>query len=201
MKKLDVPYIDQTGGGAFTGCESVTAVMLLQYLGCDISIYDFIDNYLEKEPFTERDGVLYGPSPYEKFVGDPYDREAMGCYAPVIQKAMQRVLGDGYRVLDETGSDIEYLLRSYIDRDMPVALWATIDLRDIIVGPSWTLRDSGESFTWLSNEHCMLLVGYDDEHYIFNDPWNNNGIVAYDKATVEDRYIKQHRQAVTVIEI
>ncbi len=201
MKKLDVPYIDQTGGGAFTGCESVTAVMLLQYLGCDISIYDFIDNYLEKEPFTERDGVLYGPSPYEKFVGDPYDREAMGCYAPVIQKAMQRVLGDGYRVLDETGSDIEYLLRSYIDRDMPVVLWATIDLRDIIVGPSWTLRDSGESFTWLSNEHCMLLVGYDDEHYIFNDPWNNNGIVAYDKATVEDRYIKQHRQAVTVIEI
>ncbi len=199
MKKIDVPYIDQTGGGAFTGCESVTAVMLLQYLGCDISIYDFIDNYLEKEPFTERDGVLYGPSPYEKFAGDPYDREAMGCYAPVIQKAMQRVLGDGFRVLDETGSDIGYLLRSYIDRDMPVALWATIDLRDIIVGPCWTLSDSGESFTWLSNEHCMLLVGYDDEHYIFNDPWNNNGIVAYDRATVEDRYIKQHRQAVTVV--
>lgn len=199
MKKIDVPYIDQTGGGAFTGCESVTAVMLLQYLGCDISIYDFIDNYLEKEPFTERDGVLYGPSPYEKFAGDPYDREAMGCYAPVIQKAMQRVLGDGFRVLDETGSDIGYLLRSYIDRDMPVALWATIDLRDIIVGPCWTLSDSGESFTWLSNEHCMLLVGYDDEHYIFNDPWSNNGIVAYDRATVEDRYIKQHRQAVTVV--
>ncbi len=199
MKKLDVPYIDQTGGGAFTGCESVTAVMLLQYLGCDISIYDFIDNYLEKETFTERDGVMYGPSPYEKFAGDPYDREAMGCYAPVIQKAMQRVLGDGFRVLDETGSDIAYLLRSYIDRDMPVALWATIDLRDIIVGPCWTLSDSGESFTWLSNEHCMLLVGYDDEHYIFNDPWNNNGIVAYDRATVEDRYIKQHRQAVTVV--
>ncbi len=199
MKKIDVPYIDQTGGGAFTGCESVTAVMLLQYLGCNISIYDFIDNYLEKEPFTERDGVMYGPSPYEKFAGDPYDREAMGCYAPVIQKAMQRVLGDGFRVLDETGSDIGYLLRSYIDRDMPVALWATIDLREIIVGPCWTLSDSGESFTWLSNEHCMLLVGYDDEHYIFNDPWNNNGIVAYDRATVEDRYIKQHRQAVTVV--
>ncbi len=198
MKKIDVPYIDQTGGGAFTGCESVTAVMLLQYLGCDISIYDFIDNYLDKEPFTERGGVLYGPSPYEKFVGDPYDREAMGCYAPVIQRSMQRVLGDGYRVIDETGSDIEYLLHSYIDMDMPVALWATIDLRDIIVGPCWTLRDTGERFTWLSNEHCMLLVGYDDEHYIFNDPWNNNGIVAYDRATVEDRYIKQHKQAVAV---
>ncbi len=201
MKKIDVPYIDQTGGGAFTGCESVTAVMLLQYLGCDISIYDFIDNYLEKEPFTERDGVLYGPSPYEKFVGDPYDKDAMGCYAPVIQRSMQRVLGDAYRVIDETGSGIEYLLRRYIDRDMPVALWATIDLRDIIVGPSWTIGDTGERFTWLSNEHCMLLVGYDDEHYIFNDPWNNNGIAAYDRATVEDRYIKQHKQAVAVIKV
>ena len=77
MKRIDVPYIDQTGGGALTGCESVTAVMFLQYLGCDISIYDFIDHYLEKEDFTEIGGVLYGPSPYDKFVGNPYDKDAM----------------------------------------------------------------------------------------------------------------------------
>ena len=75
----------------------------------------------------------------------------------------------------------------------------TVDLRDIIVGPCWKLKDSGEDFTWLSNEHCMLLVGYDETHYLFNDPWNNNGVIAYDRATVEDRYQKQHMQAVSVV--
>ena len=198
MKKIDVPYIDQTGGGAFTGCESVTAVMLLQYLGIDISIYDFIDNYLDKEPFETRDGILYGPNPYEVFVGDPYDTEAMGCYAPVIKNSLERILGDNYEVIDETGCDLPALVEKYIDSGMPLIVWATIDLKDIIVGPVWKL-DSGEDFTWLSNEHCMLLVGYDDEHYIFNDPWQNNGVIAYDKNTVLDRYKKQHSQAVGLI--
>lgn len=199
MKKIDVPYIDQTGGGAFTGCESVTAVMLLQYLGIDISIYDFIDNYLDKEPFETRDGILYGPNPYEVFVGDPYDTEAMGCYAPVIKNSLERILGDNYEVIDETGCDLPALVEKYIDSGMPLIVWATIDLKDIIVGPVWRLKDSGEEFTWLSNEHCMLLVGYDDEHYIFNDPWKNNGVIAYDKKAVIDRYKKQHSQAVGVI--
>ena len=198
MKKIEVPYIDQTGGGAFTGCESVTAVMLLQYLGYDMSIYEFIDNYLDKAPFEMRDGVLYGPSPYEVFAGDPYDKEAMGCYAPVIKNSLERILGDKYEVIDETGSDLPALVEKYVDKGMPLITWATIDLRDIIVGPVWKLY-SGEDFTWLSNEHCMLLVGYDDDNYIFNDPWNNNGVIAYDKKTVIDRYKKQHSQAIGII--
>lgn len=198
MKIINVPYIDQTGGGAFTGCESVTAVMLLNHLGIDISIYDFIDNYLDKQPFETHDGVLYGPNPYEVFAGDPYDKEAMGCYAPVIKNSLERILDKAYEVIDETGSELPALVEKYIDNGMPLIVWATIDLRDIIVGPVWKISN-GEDFTWLSNEHCMLLVGYDDEHYIFNDPWNNNGIIAYDKNTVLDRYAKQHSQAIGVI--
>lgn len=45
----------------------------------------------------------------------------------------------------------------------------------------------------------MLLVGYDETSYLFNDPWNHNGVIAYNKATVEDRYKKQHMQAVSVV--
>ena len=36
-KIISVPYLDQTDA-ASTGCESVTAVMLLKYLGVDIGI-------------------------------------------------------------------------------------------------------------------------------------------------------------------
>lgn len=199
MKIINVPYIDQTGGGAFTGCESVTAVMLLNFLGYDLSIYDFIDKFLDKEPFEMRDGVLCGPDPYEAFAGNPYDAEAMGCYAPVIKNSLEKIIGEEYEVIDESGGELPALCEKYIDRGMPLIVWATIDLKDIVVGPVWKLRKNGQDFTWLSNEHCMLLVGYDDENYIFNDPWNNNGIIAYDKNTVIDRYEKQHSQAIGLI--
>ena len=207
MKFIDVPYIDQTGGGAFTGCESVSTVMLLNYLGIDMSIYEFIDNYLDKEPFKEEGGVLYGPDPWKVFAGNPYDKESMGCYAPVIVNSLRKVFSENsevkekglrYEVTDETGSSMEELCRKYIDNGMPVIIWATIDMKEYIKGPYWKLYENGEDFMWRSNEHCLLLVGYDDENYILNDPWNNNGIVHHEKSLVEDRYASQYSQAVGI---
>ena len=65
-------------------------------------------------------------------------------------------------------------------------------------GPSWKLLDTGEIFTWISNEHCMLMVGYDEEGYYFNDPYDGNGVIRYPKDVVKDRYQAQHMQAVAV---
>ena len=61
------------------------------------------------------------------------------------------------------------------------------------------LLDTGETFTWISNEHCMLLVGYDEDSYYFNDPYENNGCIRYPKTVVEDRHKAQHMQAVGVV--
>ena len=113
-KIINVPYLDQSNA-APTGCESVTAVMLLQYLGVDIGINEFIDKYLDKAPFEQRSGELYGPDPRECFAGDPYDPEAMGCYAPVIKKALERVIGEKYEVIDETGREIDELVASGVE--------------------------------------------------------------------------------------
>lgn len=198
MRKLiDVPYIDQSVRYP-TGCESVSTVMLLQYLGCDITVDEFIENYLDKQDFEERDGVLYGPNPYKYFVGSPYDDESFGCYASVICDSLRKVLGDTYEIIDETGKEIEELIETYIDNDMPVVFWACINMREPIVGPFWKLLENGEDFTWISNEHCMLLVGYDEENYYFNDPYENNGVFGYPRATVKDRHAAQHMQAVGV---
>lgn len=197
-KHIKVPYLDQSKA-APTGCESVSCVMLLNWLGVDISIRDFIDHYLDKADFQWRDGVLYGPDPRECFAGDPYDPEAMGCYAPVIRRSLERLVGDRFEVIDETGTDIETLVRRYIDGEgLPVLLWTTIDLKPYIEGPSWRLLRDGSEFVWRSNEHCVLLVGYDDEHYILNDPWNNNGVVFCDKALVQTRHAEQHSQSVAL---
>lgn len=195
---IQAPYIDQSGAYP-TGCESVSAVMLLQFLGVDITVDEFIEKYLEKQDFEERDGELFGPDPREYFCGSPYDEDSFGCYAPVIAGAMKRVLGGTYTVKDESGTDTAELIRLYIDKGMPVVYWACINMREPVIGPQWKLLDTGQIFTWVSNEHCMLLVGYDGEGYYFNDPYNNNGLIHYPKEVVEERHRAQHMQAVGVL--
>lgn len=198
MKHLiDVPYLDQTKD-APTGCESVSAVMLLRYLGMDIDIRTFIDDYLPKGDFETIDGELYAPNPNDVFVGDPYRDDAMGCYAPVMTRVLSGMLGQEYEVTNETGAGIDALIEKYVDHGMPVLLWITINLREYIEGPSWKLIGSGETFTWRSNEHCLLLVGYDEEHYIFNDPWENRGVIACDKQLARKRHAEQYEMAVGV---
>lgn len=199
MKQIKVPYIDQTNEWP-TGCESVSTVMLLQYLGVDISVRQFVDRYLEKEPLFEKDGKLYGADPRRVFVGDPADGRSMGCYAPVIKKALGRVLQEkrDWEAVDLSGTSTKELLRDYIDCDMPVIYWTSIDLKETYAGPEWIVADTGEIFEWRSNEHCMLLVGYDEENYYFNDPWHNHGTIGYEKKLAEKRHKEQYGMAVSV---
>lgn len=199
-KIIKVPYIDQTEEWP-TGCESVSAVMLLQYLGEDISVKQFVELYLEKAPLFEKAGKLYGGDPWKVFVGDPADDQSMGCYAPVIKKALEKVTGEQrklWKPVDLTGVPMETLLREYIDNDTPVIFWASIDLKETYAGPEWIVADTGELFEWRSNEHCMLLVGYDEKNYYFNDPWHNHGMIGYEKKLVEKRHAEQYAMAVSV---
>lgn len=197
MKLISVPYISQSPGYP-TGCESVSAVMLLRYLGYGMSVDDFISRHLRQEDFEEREGALYGPDPRKVFCGSPYREDSFGCYAPVIREALERILGEDYVVKDETGTPMEELLASYIDADMPVVFWACIDMKEPVVGPAWRLKENGEIFTWISNEHCLLLVGYDEEKYYFNDPHNGNGVIGYPKELTEDRHRAQYSMAVGI---
>jgi uncharacterized protein YvpB len=160
---------------------------------------DFIEQYLEQRPFEIREnGQLYGADPREAFCGSPYDPDSFGCYAPVIVKALKNFLGDAFEVLDETGTPMEELLTRYLDQGMPVIFWACIDMKEPVIGPGWKLLDTGEDFTWISNEHCLLLVGYDETGYFFNDPHNNHGLIHYPKELVEARHNAQYSMAVSV---
>lgn len=197
MYKIQVPYIDQSVKYP-TGCESVSAVMLLQYLGYEISVDEFISKYLECRDMEIREGVLYGPDPNECFCGSPYDEDSYGIYAGGLKKALDKAAGDRYCFEDESGTPIEELLRKYIDQDMPVIFWACINMRKEIPGPEWKLLDTGERFLWTSNEHCMLLIGYDEENYYFNDPYDNNGVIGYSKQLVEKRHSAQHSMALGI---
>ena len=199
--KVQVPCIDQTERWP-TGCESVSAVMLLHSLGIEIEVDDFIGRYLTCHPLIRRGEQLTGPDPRRFFAGSPYDPDAMGCYAPVIKDALRRCLderedAEGWAVEDLTGVSMERICAEYLDRGRAVVFWACIDMKEPVSGPSWTLEGTGETFTWISNEHCMLLVGYDDACYYFNDPWNHHGLIGYERKLVEERHLAQHAMAVT----
>lgn len=202
MPKLEVPYISQKGAYP-TGCESVSAVMLLHFLHIDISVEAFIDDYIPKKALQTVNGVLNGADPRQHFVGSPYDEDAFGCYAPVICKALRGVLQDKglqnrYTVVDETGVGLNRLCEKYIDRGFPLLTWTCIDMREPVIGPVWML-ENGEEFTWISNEHCMVLSGYDAKGYVFHDPYNGNGVVYHTKALCDSRYAAQHSQAVGIL--
>lgn len=202
MKLIEAPYLDQRGRYP-TGCESVTAVMLLRCLGAAIDVDEFIRRYLPVAAFERRGGELWGPDPREVFCGSPYDADGMGCYAPVIRRALAAALADAglgnrFEAVDETGTPMGELCRRCIDRDLPVALWACIDMRPPVPGPRWRLLGSGEDFEWVSNEHCLLLVGYDEQGYYFNDPHANNGLAYYPGELTEQRHAAQHSMAVGV---
>ena len=153
MRKIQVPYIDQSIKYP-TGCESVSAVMLLKYLGYEITVDEFIQNCLKCREMEIRDGVLYGPDPNKFFCGSPYDEESYGIYARGLQKALAKAAGDHYEFPDETGTSTETLLKKYIDQDMPVVFWACINMRKEIPGPEWKLLDTGERFCWT----CLLYT-------------------------------------------
>lgn len=197
-KLISVPYISQAGEYP-TGCEVVSTSMLLKYYGYDISVDEFIDDYLESSFLEEVNGKLYGPNPNEAFVGDPRSVYSYGCYAPVIVNSLNKILRKEHWVKNTTGSEFSELIENYIDKDIPVLVWTSLNLLPTESGAEWYLRESGEKFQWISNEHCMVLVGYDKDKYYFNDPYEGNGVVGYDKKLVEKRFKELGDQSVVIL--
>ena len=168
---LNVPYINQRMDYP-TGCESVSAVMALQYAGVDITVDTFIDDCLDtgERPAYE-DGVRYGCDPWEAFPGDPRSSSGYGCFSPVIERALRRAVGtQPYTVESLNGLTLDELCGRYVQKGVPVIVWATIDMAAPKPGSTWIVRDTGRLIQWMTPMHCLLLVGYDEKNYYFNDP-------------------------------
>lgn len=193
----NVPLISQLPAYP-TGCEAVSTVMALRYAGYPISVEEFIDDYLPtSRHFYMENGKHFGPSPYEHFIGSPRSSASYGCMAPVIEKALCAYIEDDDRMKNVTNTSIADLCAQYVDNDIPVIMWVTMNMRETNPVNSWYLSD-GTRFTWPGNEHCMLLVGYDDTQYYFNDPYTGK-LVAYDKTLTQDRFAELGRQALVVL--
>ena len=92
---------------------------------------------------------------------------------------------------------MDELCGRYVQKGVPVIVWATIDMAAPKPGSTWIVRDTGRLIQWMTPMHCLLLVGYDEKNYYFNDPWRE-AAVAYPRGDCTVAYDGFGRQAVVV---
>jgi uncharacterized protein YvpB len=201
---LDVPFIDQRTLYP-TGCESVSTTTVLQYYGIDITVDDFIDNHLAKAEleiigYKKGNAILSSLHPNEAFIGNPKSSSGLGCYENTITNAIDSVLEEKnlteyFRV--ESHRDLtQEDLQNYIDKDVPIIVWATQNMVPSVEGISWYLTGTDTLFQYMKNEHCLVIIGYDNENFYFND--SLVGRIAYPKTLFLERYTQMGTRAVTV---
>ena len=199
-KLIDVPYINQKKNYP-TGCEPISAVMALRHLGYKISGKYFITHFLSvaPAPFVDEAGKSMGYDPREYFLGNPFSENGWGCMAPVIEKALIKCIDHSkHEIKNLTGTPLNEL-KSYIDRDIPVIIWGTQGMAPTRVSRTWAVVGTEGTYTWISPNHCLLLVGYDDTGYYFNDPLTHKNC-RYPADIVNNRYISNGMQAIVITE-
>ncbi len=189
--QLEVPYLSQEDLLP-TGCELISGMMVLKYYGITPTVLEVTDaTYCVN--LAEKDGKLCGPHPTQAFIGSPWDPTSFGCFPPVVVEMMNFFLPEELVAVDTTGTDLQTLAETYLPQEKPVLVWATISMLEHFPNISWYLADEDgnpteEHYAWQANEHCLVLVGYDETHYYFNDPYKSRGLVSYKKSLVEERF-------------
>ncbi len=176
-----------------TGCEATALTIVLNHLGYDVDKCTVVDEYLPK---TTRQYSLN-----THFIGNPYSKSGLGCYAPVIKTTAERYLkaaGGNQQVRNITGASAHELYRHVADGN-PVICWTTIAMLDTYVSYTWIAEDTGESVDFYINEHATVLAGYDmnKKTVTLNDPWK--GKITYSMDLFEKRYSQLGKQAVLIV--
>lgn len=192
---IQVPLLSQKECGYVTGCELVSAAMVLQYYGEDITPQQIYEAIEKVDTPLNAQGI--GVSPQKYFIGNPQKRSGYGCYAEPLINAINKLLQRERYAVNIRDTDLGTIERTYLSQGTPVILWATIQMKDAKPGSQWTLED-GSQFQWLAGEHCLVLVGADENYYYFNDPDYGNGVIGYEKQLVEQRYNEMGRQAIVI---
>lgn len=117
----------------------------------------------------------------------------------IVRAAKQVLSGTDSQVKNLTGAGLETLCREYVSQDIPVIIWATIDMQAWTNTITWEDEVKGDTVTFYTAEHCLVLIGFDEEHYYFSDPASESEITGYDRESVEAAYEKLGKQAAAIV--
>jgi uncharacterized protein YvpB len=179
---LDVPLVCQLPELGY-GCELTSLTMLLQYHGIKIDKLKVAENApRDSTPlFTnpENHAICVWGNPAIGYVGD-ITAKGLGYTidpAPVVDYLKQTY---NIKARDLTGiraQDLKICLRL----GYPVMVWTTYDFTVNAKPKRW--QDSHGN--WINadfNMHCVVLTGYDNYNFYYNDPLRNkkNAVVNQD---------------------
>lgn len=166
-----VPYLNQITLGYPTGCEAVSATMVLKYKGYNVSVKNIIDNTKTgTKKYQGEDGVWRGANPFNAFVGSPslgLGKGSYGVFAGPIANAME-LYAPG-KVSNISGCS-ENELFNQVSKGNPVVVWCVKNGGNLKEGVTWQCEDGSGTFTELVGEHCAVLIGYDENYVYLNDP-------------------------------
>lgn len=175
-----------------TGCEITALTAVLNFYGYDVDKMYMAKNYLEL-------GTLYKDSFSAKFIGEPWDEEGYGCYAPVIFDSASKYLNDmksELNVYNISGSDMTVLFAE-VSKGHPVLVWTNMDLNESPTVKEIKL-ENGNIERWIVPEHCVVLTGYDYDKgsVCISDPLGRFEEIDMDK--FNKRYVEHMSQALVI---
>ncbi len=201
----DVPVLLQSE--LLAGCELYACTMMMNYLGYDIDVVTFSDEYLITSPISyDESGTRYGPDMHSAFAGTT--DTGYGIYAPAMVKSLNKYLdttSKGQKAYALEDMTIEQMCKEYIVNDIPVAVWATARMDEPYAEKTWVVdyvdenaeTKVGDTTFWYEHEHCLLLIGFDEENYYFCDSLEGK-VNSYEKAISEQRYEELGKNAVVI---
>lgn len=195
----NVPYVCQNPSYP-NGCEAASTVMLLNYYGMNVSLSDFINNYLSKDKVYKVDGVRYGPNPETCYAGDPASpRGGWGCFTTAIENAVNKLINaryaNKYTVRKNTSNaSLPELAKS----KKPFAVWTTITYNVVQGQYTWKSYDGKVTYTYPKDQHVIVIIGQDDNYYYVNDPLKGYGNTKIAKSTLERSFDSMGRKAIFI---
>lgn len=207
MKPLDVPLINQNPNYP-NGCEAAAATMILNYLNINISLEDFINNYLPTSEVYEKDGIRYGPNPALVYAGDPTSTtRGWGTFEPVIINAINNVLKEE-KIQNQSflyniyGNDEKYSLKMLAnqasEKFTPFLIWTTINYEKANEVYEWFSYDKKDTYTYPKNSHVVVVTGVDENFYYINDPLKSEKNIPVNKKLLEDSFDSLGRQMIFI---
>ena len=170
-----------------TGCQAVSLTMVLNYLGEQVNQFEIVDKYLPKGEFG-----THNPENY--FLGSPYSPSGGGCFAPAIEQTVKNYNSE-INVQNISGKNFSEL-KQYIANGSPIIFWATINMQPSVLANTFVF--DGHEVEWRYYEHCLVLIGYDENQKVYHIQDPLQGLVSYDMDLVQARYNEMNKQALFV---
>lgn len=176
------------------GCEVTSLAIMLQYAGIAVDKMQ-LANEIKKVDFMN-DGVRGNPN--EGFVGSIYtfSESGYGVYHRPLFQLAKKYLPN--KAVDLTGKSIEELYKS-VKSGQPVVMItnATFAPLDEDEFTTWETNSGDVSITY--NEHCVVLIGYDEEFVYIRDPLEDSLDVKVPRGEFEKAWMQMGSQAISYV--